>query len=156
MIENKGVRDSYKHYKETATQEVLDIKTYVLISNTFNAFLMDKVFEGYEITLPKRMGTLKIVGTKQKITFDENNQIKGLAPDFKATKEYWSKNPDAAKQKKFIYHMNEHTNNVRYRFHWSKKSIFVLNKTVYNLIFTRDNKRRLSKLIKEGKEYIIN
>jgi len=149
----KNVRDSYKLYKKIVENPV-DIKIYIKYVNDYHKFLMDKVLSGEEITLPARMGTLSIIGKKQKITFDENGIMKGLAPDWVKTKELWEVNPEAKEKKKLLYHINNHTDNTRYRFLWSKTNILTKNKILYSLRMTRDNKRAVHGLIKEGKQYI--
>ncbi len=149
----KNVRDSYKLYRQTAVNTV-DSKTYISYANEYNKFLANKVLEGETITLPSRMGTLSIVGKKQNIRFDESGAVKGLAPDWVKTKQLWNNNPEARKNKKLLYHTNSHTDNVRYKFFWSKTNIITLNKILYSLKITRDNKRAVHNLIKEGKQYV--
>ena len=150
----KNLRDSYKLYKKEVKNPV-DVKTYVLIATMYNKFLMDKVLDGEEVTLPSRFGTLCIIGRKQKIQFDEQGNIKGLAPDWVKTKELWDSDPIAKQNKQLVYHFNEETNGIRYKFAWSKNRVLVSNKTLYNLRMTRSNKRELSKLVREGKEYLV-
>jgi hypothetical protein len=149
----RNLRDSYKKYCET-TDNPVDIKTYLLITGDYNKFLINKVLEGKEVTLPSRMGTLSILGKKQKVRVDEDGNIQGLAPDWVKTKELWESNPQAAKDKKLVYHINAHTDNVRYKFLWSKSQVLVENKTLYSLRMTRDNKRAVHAMIKQGKQYI--
>lgn len=149
----KNVRDSYKLYKKLTTNPV-DIKDYIIYANEYNKFLMNKVLEGNEVTLPSRLGTLSIIGKKQKISFDENGKIKGLAPDWVKTKQLWDSNQTAKEKKQIVYHTNSHTDNTRYKFFWSKQRILIQNKILYALKMTRDNKRKVHFLIKEGKQYI--
>jgi hypothetical protein len=49
---------------------------------------------------------------------------------------------------KRVYNFNEHTGGYTYKFFWTKP-YSVVNKFMYRLVFTRDNKRRLAKVIKE-------
>lgn len=149
----KNVRDSYKSYKQS-TENPVDIKTYILYANEYHKFLVEKVFNGDEVTLPLRSGTLSIIGRKQKITFDEEGKMKGLAPDWVKTKQLWDSNPEAKEKKQLLYHTNSHTDNTIYRFLWSKKRILTENKILYSLKMTRENKRRVHNLIKEGKKYV--
>ena len=72
----KNIRSSYKEYKKN-TDKPVDIKTYILISTMYINFILEKVFSGYEITLPFRLGSLKIIGNKQVVKWDENNKIIG-------------------------------------------------------------------------------
>lgn len=149
----RNVRDSYKFYLQT-TENPVDIKTYLLINAEYNKFLISKVLEGDEVTLPGRMGTLSIVGKKQKIRFDEEGNVVGLAPDWVKTKKLWENNKEARKNKTRVFHTNSHTDNTRYKFLWSKARVLVTNKTLYALRITRTNKRAVSSLIKKGKQYI--
>ena len=68
-------------------------------------------------------------------------------------KEYTGKSLriDYAESKKYgkvIYHLNEITNGFKYRYYWNKKNMITKNKTKYQLIMTRDNKRRLAYILK--------
>lgn len=149
----KNLRDSYKMYKKECDNPV-DIKTYLLIAADYNKFLINKVLEGEEVSLPARMGTLSIIGKKQKVRFDEEGKVIGLAPDWVKTKKLWDENPEAKKNKKLVYHTNEHSDNIRYKFSWSKFRVLVENKTLYSLRLTRTNKRAVHKKIINGQEYI--
>lgn len=148
----KNLRESYRLYKESVENPV-DIKIYLLLAADYNKFLIDKVLEGKEVTLPSRMGTLTILGKEQKIKFDEEGKIQGLAPDWVKTKELWENNPQAKAEKKLVYHTNTHTDNVRYKYLWSKKNVLVENKTLYSLRLTRTNKRAVHKKILKGAQY---
>ena len=148
----KNLRESYKLYRNSV-ENPIDIKTYLLLAADYNKFLMDKVLDGKEVTLPSRMGTLSIVGKKQKIRFDEDGQIIGLAPDWVKTKALWESNPQAKAERKRLFHTNSHTDNVRYKFLWSKKNVLVENKTLYSLRLTRTNKRAVHSKILKGTQY---
>jgi len=148
----KNLRTSYKHYKANTSTPV-EITTYLSMCADFNKFLIDKVIEGEEITLPSRFGTLAIVGKEQKVRFDEQGNVVGLPPNWRKTKELWNSNPQAKQEKRIVYCTNEHTSNIRYKFFWSKKRVIIENKTLYALRITRTNKRRVHKKILEGKEY---
>lgn len=148
----KNLRDSYKHYKNNA-ENPMDIKTYLRLAADYNKFLMKKVLEGKEVTLPSRMGTLLVQGKTQKVRLDEDGNILGLAPDWVKTKKLWEENEKARKEKKLLYHLNSHTGNVRYKYFWSKKNVLVENKTLYSLRLTRANKRAVNAKIMEGVNY---
>ena len=148
-----NTRDSYIIYKNMSDNPI-SISQYLQINNLFMKFLMSKLFETGEINIPERLGKLTITGKKVKISI-EDGEIKGLAPDWVKTKELWDIDSESKENKKLVYHFNEDTNGVRYKFSWSKNRVLVSNKTLYNLRMTRTNKRELSRLIKEGKEYLI-
>lgn len=148
----KNIRSSYKKYKNSIEAPV-GSKVYIDINSSYNQFLINKVLEGKEITLPARLGTLSIIGRKQKIEIQEDGSIKGLAPDWVKTKQLWDSNEEAKKNKKLIYHTNSLTEGIIYKFFWSKKSVIVENKNFYSLRLTRTNKRAVNDLIKQGKQY---
>jgi len=149
----KTVKNSYSFYKKTIENPV-DIKTYIYLANKYNKFLVNKVIEGEQITLPSRMGRLYILGKKQNLRFDKEGNVKGLAPDWVKTKKLWDSNPKAKEKKQLLYHTNEHSSNIRYKFLWSKERVLVTNKSLYALRMTRENKRKIHKEIMKGKEYV--
>lgn len=150
---NLNTRSSYKRYfKET--EKPVELNTFILIANGYMEFLMKKVLEGEEVTMPAKLGTLFIQGVKKKLTFNKDG-VPLLPPNWSETKKLWEKNPDAKATKKIVYCLNEETNGVVYKLHWSKNRVPIENKLFYNFILTRDNKRTIHKKIKQGKEYII-
>lgn len=149
----KSIKDSYNLYKKEVKNPV-NIKTYLKINAEFNKFMINKVLNGEKIALPERLGTLCIMGKKHNVKFDENGNVINLAPDWKETTKLWKKDKIAKEKKQLIYHTNDHTDNVRYKYLWSKTRVLVENKILYSLRLTRTNKRTLHKKIIEGKEYI--
>lgn len=148
-----NINDSYVVYKNISNDPV-DKSIYLQITNQFMKFLSSKLLSQGEINIPERLGKLSIYGKKVKVKV-EDGQIKGLAPDWVKTKELWESDKEAKKNKQLVYHFNEETNGIRYKYVWSKNRVLVSNKTLYNLRMTRSNKRELSKLVREGKEYLI-
>ena len=148
-----NTRDSYVVYKNMSANPI-NISQYVQITNHFMKFLIKKLLTTGEINIPERLGKLSIFGKKVNVRI-EDGEIKGLAPDWVKTKQLWDSDAEAKENKQLVYHFNEETNGIRYKFAWSKNRVLVSNKTLYNLRMTRSNKRELSKLVKEGKEYLI-
>ena len=148
-----NINDSYVVYKNISNDPV-DKSIYLQSTNQFMKFLSSKLLSQGEINIPERLGKLSIYGKKVKVKV-EDGQIKGLAPDWVKTKELWESDKEAKNKKQLVYHFNEETNGIRYKFFWSKNRVLVSNKTLYNLRMTRSNKRELSKLVREGKEYLI-
>lgn len=149
-----GLRDSYKEQYLKLSNKPVELKEYLEITKEYNKMLIDELQDKGLVHLPERLGTLSIVGTKAKMTV-EDGKIKGLAPDWKATKELWESDKECRDNKQLVYHFNEETNGIRYRYLWSTKNVALINRTIYNLIMTKGNKRDLAKLIKSGKEYLI-
>jgi hypothetical protein len=148
----KNIRASYILYKKS-NKNFVDFKTYNDISTGYIKFLMQKIFDGKEVTLPKNLGELSIVGKKQVIKKDEEGNIKGLAPNWKETKEMWKENEVARLNKKMIYHLNTETGGYRYSFYWRKTQVLIKNKTLYSLRMTRENKRMVTKQLNKGAKY---
>lgn len=67
-----------------------------------------------------------------------------LSVDYKTSKEIG----------KQIYHLNEHSNGYKYRLYWSKVPRTFPDRYRYQLMFVRQNKRQLAKLIFNNKDYI--
>lgn len=148
-----NIRSSYKRYSKEVETPV-DINEFVPIANGYMEFLMEKVREGEEVTMPARIGTLFIQGTKKNLKFNKDG-IPLLPPNWGETKKLWDRNPDAKATKKIVYCLNEETNGVVYKVNWSKNRVPIENKIYYNLILTRNNKRAIHNRIKQGKEYLI-
>ena len=148
-----NTRDSYVVYKNMSANPI-NISQYVQIINHFMKFLITKLLITGEINIPERLGKLSIFGKKVNVRI-EDGEIKGLAPDWVKTKQLWDSDTEAKENKQLVYHFNEETNGIRYKFSWSKNRVLVSNKTLYNLRMTRSNKRELSRLVKNNKEYLI-
>lgn len=157
----KNLRDTYKLYKKDCKEnkldrsDILDIKSYLELQYLFIKYLMKRVIvDGDIISLPHRLGTLSIIGLRFKISFDENNNVKGLSPNWKKTKELHDRCPECKEKNQIIYNTNEHSDGIRYKFFWGRAGIMLQNKNFYTLKMSRENKRFLWKTILGGKEYI--
>lgn len=112
----------------------IDYNTYRAIINDYFKYLQKQLIEeGKRIKLPYRMGTLQIIKSKPK-----HLDKRSLRIDYQATKQTG----------KLIFLLNEHSDFFKYRFLWSKVDMMVPNKSKYQLVATRANKRRLAGIIK--------
>lgn len=130
--------DIYKYYIDTHPDEEMyvDKKTFKKIIYMFNKKIMQAVLDDSEtFKIPKRLGLLRI--KKSKMSFKEGMSCK---IDWDATRKYG----------KTIYHMNDHTNNYRYRFFWQKGTCNAVNKSAYCFEATRTEKRKLAYLLKNN------
>jgi hypothetical protein len=118
-------------------------------------FMMQKVFEGHDIRLGAKLGTIGIRGRKVKPMIGVDGKIIGVIPSWSKTKQLWDSDPVAKEKKTLVYCFNEHTDGVRYKIGWYKKNVVVKNKVYYSLRFTKGNKRSVWKLANEGKEYLV-
>lgn len=127
----------YNSYLDDIEQDtVYDIpyQLYREIVTEYFQYLRDELIEHSKcVKLPYRMGTVQIVKHKPKY-YDKRS----LRIDYQATKQY----------NKLIFLTNEHSDFYKYRMHYNKTDVLVPNKTKYQLILTRANKRRLATIIK--------
>ena len=132
------LKDIYKEYiqgVEEGSPYDIPYNLFVKLYEEFYKEVMDYIFEGGLYTFPHRMGDLSILGKRPK----ELNK-KTMSINWEATN----------KLGKIVRHTNDHSNYMKYVFHWSKKLCYVKNKSQYRLVLTRDNKRRLASVIKSG------
>lgn len=130
----KDFYESYMKYVNDNPLYQVDYKTFRAIINEYFEYLRDEIIEnGKEVRLPCRLGHLSIVKHKPK-----EYSGKSLRIDYAETK----------KIGKVVYHLNEHSNFYKYRYYWNKQNMLNKNKTKYQLIMTRANKRRLAQIIK--------
>lgn len=110
----------------------------------------DIVFEGNIFYLPFNLGSVYITKRKPKVEFDEDfNIIKTTAAlDFKGMRDLWESDPEAKAAKTKVYHQNDHSDNYKYSFTWSRKRSSLPGRGVYRFIPTRSAKRALAKKIK--------
>ena len=125
---------SYKEYIELDTQYDVDLKTFKAIVTDYFKYIRDEVmYNCKEFKLPCRLGKLSIVKHQPK-----EFTGKSLRWDWKATKELG----------KPVYLLNEHSGFFKYRFYWSKKDCLLTNKSMYQFVACRQNKRDLAQIIK--------
>ena len=130
-----SIQLSYELYKEE-NENPISKKEYVSINRDFMKYLSAKLLVDGIVKFPERLGYVQVVGNKSKFRV-ENNMIKGLAPDWKATKETG----------KPVYLLNDHSGYFKYRFYWCKKNCLLTNKSKYQFIASRENKRTLASII---------
>lgn len=112
----------------------IDYTKYRSVVTDYFLHLRQKLIEdGKRIKLPYRMGSLQIIKSKPK-HWDKRS----LRIDYQATKQY----------NKLILLDNAHSDGYKYRCHYDKTDMVVPNKSKYQLVLTRANKRHLAALIK--------
>lgn len=125
---------SYKNYIEQDTVYDIPYSTFRNIVSDYFKYIQQEVIErSKEFKLPCRLGTLCIVKRQPK-----NFDSKSLRIDYHESKV----------QGKIVYFLNEHSDYYKFRFLWSKKNSLLINKTRYQFVATRANKRRLAQIIK--------
>jgi hypothetical protein len=140
----KGIKDSYKQYKADYPRSHVDIKTYKKVCLTFFRVSVECLLDGMEVKIPF-MGSFKVA--KRKRDFNK------LQPNWVETKKLWDEDPEAKKNKKLVYHLNEHSKGFYYRFHWRKG--MVKNISAYSFLPVRSAKSLLAKAILVNKKDYI-
>jgi len=130
-----------KYIEDVEKNSPYDISytTYIRITTAYIHKLLDRLYDGFKILLPYRLGTLQIV--KKKMYF-KSQLAKGKGIDWSATNKYG----------KIIHHLNEHSGGYKYLFYWDRRGSKVKNINSYKFIPTRTLKRTLALLIKKYKK----
>lgn len=161
MIPQVTLADSFKSYKADCAflkrEKVYKRDVYMKITGGFMKFMMEQIFEGHDVRLgsAETLGTIGIRGTLVFPKIGEDGYIKGLAPNWGATRKLWKENEECRKSKTLVFCMNEHSAGIRYRLVWLKGKMRWQNKLLYALNFAKPNRRRLHDHIIEGKEYHV-
>ena len=125
---------SYKEYtKDSPNYKITKSKFRDILEDYFSYLANDVIDKSKEIRLPARMGTLSVIKKKPK-----RYDFTYLSVDFNSTRQ----------EGKTILHMNDHSDGYNYKFYWSKRDMLVANKSLYELVMTRRNKRALASKIK--------
>lgn len=161
--------DSYPMYREASTAKKKMVKAkYFKITDLYLQFLIDKLFEGHEIAMGAKLGSLYIGARKLTPRLDANGKIIGVAIGWGRTGKHWRKMAEERGMtfKEFIekvpqserppiYCFNEHTSGYAYTLRWTKDEATLATKSFYSLRFARANKRRVNEEVNNGTEYVI-
>lgn len=154
--------DIYKFYcTKTGNPKQLTQTQFTAITKGFFKIVIKKmIHEGYELILPKKMGSLRIEKFKPKLKLNAYGNLdkRGLIPNFKACRVLWSKlypNVEISDIRKLhpdrpiIYHENKHTDGFRHRWKWDKRTCLNNIAGIYKVDIARDNDRQLAKALKD-------
>lgn len=145
-------REMYNSYKKhRKLKPYVTREDFFKIVATFNREVIKLIlYKNYSFNIPFGLGSLKVVKKKKNgyILDDEGNVIeKDLVIDRRRTWQLWKNNPKAREDKKYVYHLNEHTDGYVYRFFWDRKGVSVQNITSYKFNTIRANKRWLYSIL---------
>lgn len=131
------VASFYNDYLDSIERDTvydIDYTTYRNIVTDYFQHLRQKLIEeGKMIKLPYRMGNVQVIKSRPK-----HLDKRSLRIDYQATKQY----------NKLILLDNLHSDGFKMRCWWNKIDMMVPNKSKYQLVLTRANKRRLAEIIK--------
>lgn len=126
--------NDYLNSIEPDTVYDIDYTKYrAIVTDYFKHLQHTLIEEGKIIKLPYRMGNVQIIKSRPK-----HLDKRSLRIDYQATKQ----------ENKLILLLNEHSDFFKYRYWWNKIDMIVPNKSQYQLVATRANKRRLAQIIK--------
>lgn len=130
---DKGLTDAYDILKDHFGVDIPFAK-FKEVSYAVNKKIMEELRNGRELTLPYRLGSLRI--KKNKVN------LNNLKVDF----DYYNK---TGKIKK---HLNSHSDEFYFHYRWDRRTCDIVNYRYYSFVPTRENKRLLSALIKSGEK----
>ncbi len=131
-----GLKDAFKEFNKSQNKNshfAVDYSLYKAICADFNKkVIKDILYDSGTFKLPHRLGEIRI--QKKKMNFNDSSKLK---VDWKRTNELGTR----------IYHLNDHTDNYRYKWYWRKSKAIIKNKTAYSFTATRDNMRTLARIL---------
>lgn len=141
----------YKKKQKGLKKPVIEEFTFSKIIRSFNTEVCEAIVdESFEYRMPYRLGYLRIRKHKTRLVLDADGKLKTghLHPNWVATKALWEKNEEAKESKKIIWHTNKHTQGFYCKWYWDKTVCNIRNSSVYSLVMSRTNKRKIAKAIK--------
>jgi len=127
----------YKEYiKDKEGPYAISYSDFVDICNEFYKGIAEYILDGGLYKLPYRLGDMSVIKKKPRLM------------DTIATPINWVETNKLGKQ---VLESNDHSDYFRFRFKWTKMGVAqVKHIKMYQVIFTRANKRKLAKIIKSG------
>lgn len=151
-LTNYGIRDAYKFYRKKYNSEnTINSSEFSAICKNFNKKVSNLImYENFSFLLPFRLGRIRIRKYKPKTYIQKDGTLdkSRLRPDWQATNKLWFNNPQAKKEKKLVFHLNNHTDGFQHRWFWEKLTSNVKNNSAYSFIPSRNNKRTLASVLK--------
>jgi hypothetical protein len=154
--------DFYKYYQANAKLTKVDrIKYNGFLKELLETFGKLIIEEGLELKL-NQIGKIRI-RTKTLNLIKPNGDLSRLKVDWKATWDHWfSRYPNLSKEeiveikdKKLLYHDNEHSNQEFYVHYWNNFTSNLKYKSFYDFKPSRQYSRLLAKVIKDPNRKIF-
>ena len=146
-----GLQKAFDWYKRDRRSVPLKRTLYTQLLREFFKFLRDQLLdEGIKLVMPYKLGTLQVVGVKDKPKVMKNGKLSGVAINWQETRKLWEEKPEL-RNKEFVYYTNTHTDGYRFKFFWSKKNVPYNAKKLYVFKLSVKNKKRIYQNIISGK-----
>jgi hypothetical protein len=161
-IGNIRKNDFYKYYQENAKLTKVDrVKYNGFLKEVLETFGKLIIEEGLELKL-NQIGKIRIK-TKILNLIKSNGELSKLKVNWKATWDHWfSRYPNLSreeivkiKDKKLLYHDNEHSNQEYYVHYWNNFTSNLKYKSFYDFKPSRQYSRLLAKVIKDPNRKIF-
>lgn len=141
-------REMYNSYKENRKQKpnVKREEFFEIVAKFNREIIKNIIYNNLQFKMPYRLGVLSIIKIKRnQCEIDENGNLNksGMVIDRPRTWALWKVNPKAREEKKYVYHLNEHTDGYLYKYSWEKKGANVPNIMSYKFNPIRANKKWL-------------
>ena len=143
----------YKKKQKESGKEAVEKPIFNKIVKEFNEAICEEIVENaYEYRMPNRLGYLRVRKHNTRLILDANGKLKTshMHPDWKATNDLWAVNEGAKAEKKIVLHTNRHTQGYYYKWYWDKRACNIKNNSVYSLLMSRTNKRRISEAVNKN------
>ena len=138
-----GISAAYDFYKRDQYRPKIKRRVYLYLMRDFFKFLRDMLInEGIRFILPYRMGSLQVVGVKDKPKVYGDGKIFGVAINWQETRKLWKEKPEL-KNKEYVYYTNTHSDGYRFKMFWSKKGVIIHTKGVYVFKLSRQNRKKI-------------
>jgi len=146
----------YQHYSKNHKAKKVTKTVYNdFLTDVVETLMTEMITNNLEVHLPT-VGRFRIRANKTNFISERTGRLIAKV-DWKATWVYWESKysnlsrPEivAIKDKKVIYHENNHSQGESYNFHWDKVTTNIANKFLYKFEPTRTFARLLAQTVKD-------
>lgn len=147
-------KDVFKFYKDKYSGKISNKKFRKILQEYNQEILRMIVFDGLDYSMGYRLGSIRIKKFDNSLKLNEDGEIANkLRPNWDKTLKKWSelypdKTPEEIKEipdKPVVYHLNEHTDGVVFRWFWDKVTSNIKNQSAYKFEPVRAIKREAAK-----------
>lgn len=133
------------------TPYYMDIQEYSNIINEINQSIVElMLYEAFEFKMPSNLGKISIKKKKVEPYIDENGKfVNPLPVDRRATYLLWKKDKEAKKEKRLVYHHNDHSGGYIAKLHYDKFRANYVGKGFYFFKPTRTIKNKITEIMQD-------
>jgi hypothetical protein len=150
--------DFYKEYKKSAKKPINKKDAREIIQKYNTEMLKKVIYDGFDFPLRPKLGSIRIRKFDNSLKLNENGEIRNkLSPNWTKTVQLWKNkygdlSPEELKEiedKPIVYHLNEHTDGIIFKWFWDKVTCTVPNQSAYSLSIIRQMKREAAQAWKK-------